>query len=133
VVLPFLCEGVFPSAQGRPRWPWAPAQVPGPLRGDADSQPRVGSWDTVGFREYAEANREVAQLEERRLGYVAVTRAKELVVASAHWWGRTQTRPRGPSTLWRQLSAYVARPPMPMADQPPEGAANPMVAERPAV
>jgi DNA helicase II / ATP-dependent DNA helicase PcrA len=132
VVLPFVCEGVFPSAQGRPRWPWVPSEVPGPLRGDADALPRVGSWDTVGFREYGEACREVALLEEQRLGYVAVTRAKEVLVASAHWWGRIQTRPRGPSALWRQLSAHVERPPVPMADPPAEGVSNPVVANRPA-
>lgn len=132
VVLPFVAEGVFPSQQGRARWPWSPAQVPGPLRGDAESQPKVGAWDTVGFREYGEACREVALLEERRLGYVAVTRAKELVVASAHWWGRTQTRPRGPSTLWRQVSAHLPAPPVPFADPPEEGASNPLVTDRPA-
>jgi DNA helicase II / ATP-dependent DNA helicase PcrA len=132
VVLPFVSEGVFPSSQGRPRWPWVPSELPGTLRGDADALPRVGSWDTVGFREYAEANRETALLEERRLGYVAVTRAKELVVASAHWWGRIQIRPRGPSALWRQLSAHLPAPPVPFADPPEEGAANPLVADRPA-
>ncbi len=132
VALPFLCEGVFPSSQGRPRWPWVPSEVPGPLRGDAESQPKVRSWDTVGFRAYAEESREVALLEERRLGYVGVTRAKEMLIGSAHWWGRIQTRPRGPSPLWRQIAAHVERPPVPMADPPAEGAANPMVAGRPA-
>jgi DNA helicase II / ATP-dependent DNA helicase PcrA len=132
VVLPFVCDGVFPAAQGRPRWPWVPSEVPGPLRGDADALPRVGSWDTVGFREYGEACREVALLEERRLGYVGVTRAKDMLIASAHWWGRIQTRPRGPSALWRQLAAHVERPPVPMADPPAEGVRNPLVANRPA-
>jgi DNA helicase-2/ATP-dependent DNA helicase PcrA len=132
VVLPFLCEGVFPSSQGRPRWPWVPSEVPGPLRGDAESVPRVRSWDTVGFRTYAEESREVASLEERRLGYVGVTRAKEMLIGSAHWWGRIQTRPRGPSPLWRQIAAHVEQPPVPMADPPAEGAVNPVVAGRPA-
>jgi len=132
VVLPFLCDGVFPSSQGRPRWPWVPSEVPGPLRGDAESLPRVQSWDTVGFRAYAEDSREVGLLEEQRLGYVAVTRAKEVLIGTAHWWGRIQTRPRGPSFLWRQIAAQVERPPVPMADPPAEGVANPIVANRPA-
>jgi DNA helicase-2/ATP-dependent DNA helicase PcrA len=133
VVVPFLAEGVFPSAQGRPRWPWVPSEVPGPLRGDADALPTLRSWDTVGFRSYAEASREVALREEQRLGYVAVTRAKEVLVASAHWWGRTQTRPRGPSSLWRQLSARATEPVEPEVDPPAVGATNPILADRRAV
>jgi ATP-dependent DNA helicase UvrD/PcrA len=133
VVVPFLAEGVFPSAQGRPRWPWVPSEVPGPLRGDADALPTLRSWDTVGFRSYAEACREVALREEQRLGYVAVTRAKEVLIASAHWWGRTQTRPRGPSSLWRQLSGHATEPIEPEVDPPAEGSTNPVLANRPAL
>jgi DNA helicase II / ATP-dependent DNA helicase PcrA len=133
VVLPFLAEGVFPSSQGRPRWPWVASEVPGPLRGDAGSLPSLSSWDTVGFRAYAEANRAAALLEEQRLGYVAATRAKEVLIASAHWWGRIQTRPRGPSSLWQQLAAHATEPIAPEVDPPAEGAGNPVLGNRQAV
>ncbi|MGH3484098.1 MAG: UvrD-helicase domain-containing protein [Nocardioidaceae bacterium] len=133
VVVPFLADGVFPSSQGRPRWPWVPSEVPGPLRGDAGSLPSLASWDTVGFRAYAEANRAAALLEEQRLGYVAITRAKEVLVASAHWWGRTQTRPRGPSSLWRQLADHATDPIEPEVEPPADGAANPVLVNHTAV
>ena len=54
-------------------------------------------------------------MEERRLGYVAYTRAEERLVLSGHWWGRTQIKPRGPSEFLLEtrdwlVDAAVTRP-----------------------
>jgi DNA helicase-2/ATP-dependent DNA helicase PcrA len=130
VLVPFMSAGVFPTAQARPRWQWSAKDVPWPLRGDRDGLPSLSDWTTAGMRDYAAACRAHAELEERRLAYVAVTRAKELLVASGHWWGRTQVRPRGPSVYLSELLEQVD-PALDAApwwgDAPEEGASNPAV------
>jgi len=126
VVLPFLSTNVFPSAVHRPRWERTADVVPAPLRGDADALPVLASWTRSGLRAYrSECDRE-QELEERRLAYVAITRAKEVVVASGHWWGRTQKRVRGPSPFLTELRGHGvdtgwAAAPEPDADNPLAG------------
>ena len=105
VFLPMLAEGVFPSGRGRARWVSAAKELPGPLRGDAATLPSVPAWSGPGLDAFQAQARECELREERRLGYVALTRARRLLVASGHWWGPTQTRPRGPSDYLRQLAA----------------------------
>ena len=105
VFLPMVAEGVFPSGRGRARWVSSAKELPGPLRGDAATLPSVPAWSGKGLDAFREQARECELREERRLGYVALTRARRLLVASGHWWGPTQTRPRGPSDYLRQLAA----------------------------
>ncbi len=130
VLLPFLSAGVFPSTTSRPRWQWSAQDVPWPLRGDHRGLPVLTEWSTQGIGEYADRCREHAELEERRLIYVAVTRAKELLVASGHWWGRTQVRPRGPSPylleLLDSLDTQTEAAPW-WAEQPDDGSRNPVL------
>ncbi len=97
VVLPSLTRGVFPSTQGLPRWTRRADALPYPLRGDRISLPVMGEWSSQGVDEFTADCRAHEEQEERRLGYVAVTRAERLVIASGSWWGPTQTRRRGPS------------------------------------
>jgi DNA helicase-2/ATP-dependent DNA helicase PcrA len=69
-------------------------------------------------------------LEELRLGYVACTRPRRRLVASAHWWGPTQKKRRGPSTYLLALRSFCdARglPVGPWADAPADDAANPQL------
>ena len=136
VLIPFLSEGVFPSIKGRPRWEWSAKDVPWPLRGDRHGLPALRDWTSSDVDDYAAACRQHAELEERRLVYVAATRAKELLVASAHWWGRTQVRPRGPSSYLTELAGHVDL----TADAAPwftavpdDGASNPAIDRVPAV
>ncbi len=133
VVLPFLSHGVFPSTTARSRWERTPHAVPVPLRGDADALPRLASWDRAARDAYVEAQRQHQQREERRLAYVAVTRAKELVVASGHWWGRTQQKPRGPSEHLDTLRTHAPESDTDWSDAPVEGARNPVLESRPAI
>ncbi len=98
VVLPDLSAGVFPGSKGRPKFTTAASTLPTELRGDAADFPPVPvRWSTASLQEYESGIRDLDRLEELRLAYVAVTRAKELLVASGHWWGPSQVRPRGPS------------------------------------
>ncbi len=137
VLVPFVSRGAFPSARGRPRWTTVSSQVPWPLRGDAAALPEVTRWTTAGLEAYVDGCREADVLEERRLVYVAVTRAARDVVLSGHWWGRTQERPRGPSPFLTEAHEHLeagASADEPWHDEPPEpDAANPLVVGRPPV
>ena len=105
VFVPMLVERVFPSGRGRPRWPSSPAELPWPLRGDAATLPDVQEWSPKGLAAFRAEARAQDLLEERRVGYVAFTRARHQLVASGHWWGPSQVKPRGPSEYLRALAA----------------------------
>jgi len=71
---------------------------------------------------------ELALMEERRLAYVAYTRAAERLVLSGHWWGRTQQKPLGPSEFLLRTQQWLADrgdEPTVWADRPADGATNP--------
>lgn len=90
VVVPGLCEDVFPSGQGRPLWTSAARALPHQLRGDCDDlppDPELSRKEVVGFRKLC---RDDDLEEERRLAYVAVTRARHRLLASGYHWGLTQ-------------------------------------------
>jgi DNA helicase II / ATP-dependent DNA helicase PcrA len=97
VVLPSLTSGVFPSKKGRSRWPSSRSTLPYPLRGDASALPVLGGLAPADFKAFAADCRTHDEREERRLAYVAITRAERLLIASASWWGPSQKEPRGPS------------------------------------
>jgi DNA helicase II / ATP-dependent DNA helicase PcrA len=104
VVLPDLSSGVFPGSKGRPRFTKAASTLPTELRGDAaDFPPTPSDWSTKSLDEYEDGVKELDRLEELRLAYVAVTRAKRLLVASGHWWGPSQVKPRGPSPYLEEV------------------------------
>jgi DNA helicase-2/ATP-dependent DNA helicase PcrA len=133
VFLPVLVSSVFPSSRGRARWISAPQELPWPLRGDQDSLPRIREWSKRGVADFTSAAREHDLLEERRLGYVGLTRPRRRLVASGHWWGPTQVRPRGPSAYLEELADGVrARGLQPhvWAAAPDAGAGNPAVKGR---
>ncbi|MET0931254.1 MAG: 3'-5' exonuclease, partial [Aeromicrobium sp.] len=99
VFVPFLSAKVFPGGKGRNRWFSSPSVLPVPLRGDADNVPDLDDYTAAAEKVFGEANKEDALMEERRLGYVAYTRAKHDLHLSGHWWGRTQIGARGPSSF----------------------------------
>jgi DNA helicase-2/ATP-dependent DNA helicase PcrA len=91
----------------RDRWTSSPAVLPGPLRGDADDQPDLAALSKGGISAYDEDCRVHLEREERRLGYVAFTRARRLLIGSGHWWGPTQKKKRGPSPFLGELKAHA--------------------------
>jgi DNA helicase-2/ATP-dependent DNA helicase PcrA len=134
VAVPGLTAGVFPDrdAASSSGWATSPATLPYPLRGDGADLPVLDvatPRDQKGLddarKDFVEACRERGQREERRLAYVAVTRARRRLLCSGYWWD-TATRPRGPSTFL----AEIARVRLVQVDEwtpvPPDGAANPM-------
>ena len=64
-------------------------------------------------------------LDERRLAYVAITRAKHTVIASSSWWGLSQKKPRGASEFLKALREQATSVGA-WLDAPEEGATNPM-------
>lgn len=103
-----LNHGVFPSAKSD-RWTSGDKALPWELRGDAKDLPQ---WDTdqPALKEILEAesifkdrveDHHVA--EERRLAYVAVTRAKSLLICSSSIWTATRTKPTEPSQFFTAL------------------------------
>ncbi|WP_030379332.1 MULTISPECIES: ATP-dependent helicase [unclassified Streptomyces] len=108
VAVPGLVTGTFPSTQGREKWTAQGKVLPHPLRGDADTLPEVGSWDSRGLRAFHEAMKEHQHTEELRLGYVTFTRPRSLLLGSGHWWGPSQKKPRGPSDFLTALYEHCA-------------------------
>lgn len=99
VVVPFLSQSVFPSTKARSKWTTNMRELPHPLRGDRDSLPSFVGFGTKAHKNFGDGMRDANADEERRLGYVAVTRPTRLLLASGHWWGPTQSKKRGPSEL----------------------------------
>ena len=138
VVIPGMCQAVFPSGRGRDRWPASAAVVPWALHPDApahlaafpdrDSEPRAKD-----HREFVARSSDAELLEERRLAYVALTRAEHSLTVSGHWWGPSQQRPRGPGPFLQEIrdwcdehGGHVAV----WAPEPPDGATNPAMDAR---
>jgi DNA helicase-2/ATP-dependent DNA helicase PcrA len=108
VAVPDISRTVFPDTQPGDRWTTAPEVLPTPLRGDAADLPGFEvTDDRAAFDRFADACREQAEQEERRLAYVAVTRARTTLIASGHWWGPAQKKPRGPSPFLLELAAHA--------------------------
>lgn len=128
VFVPLVSDGVFPSGRGRSSWLTNGSVLPYPLRGDAGSLAPLAEWTPAAGKEF-DARRKADSLgEELRLGYVAYTRAKQRVVVSGHWWGRTQKKPRGPSDFLVRTRDHLAGlgvEPLVWADPPPDDETNP--------
>ncbi|WP_042411094.1 ATP-dependent DNA helicase [Streptacidiphilus carbonis] len=106
VAVPGLVKGVFPGEKGRERWTSRAEALPHELRGDGATLPGTPPWTAAGMKAFAAEMKEHAATEELRLGYVAFTRPRDLLLASGHWWGPTQKRRRGPSPFLEQLRDY---------------------------
>ncbi|HUZ51814.1 MAG TPA: ATP-dependent DNA helicase [Streptosporangiaceae bacterium] len=136
VVVPGLSGGTraqnFPA---RPRlstrWTDNPRLLPFWLRGDQADLPALAGLDPDSLAAFSRACTDRNTAEERRLAYVAVTRAAYWLACTGYWWG-TGKSPLGPSPFLDEVAAscqegagLVAQ----WADQPEDGAENPALAE----
>ncbi len=90
-------------------------QLPDFFRKDRDALPRL-VWDATeppdrktidkAMSAYSDAMRDYLEAEERRLAYVAVTRARSDLLLSGSWWA-TQTKSRKPSDYLTTVMAAV--------------------------
>ncbi|MBB5133872.1 DNA helicase-2/ATP-dependent DNA helicase PcrA [Thermocatellispora tengchongensis] len=119
---------VFPARPvTSPRWTENPRKLPYPLRGDARDLPRLGGLTKEELAAFDEECRERDLMEERRLAYVAVTRAHYLLIASGYRWG-SAAKPLEPSDFLLEIRETCGRVAH-WAPDPEEGAANPLLAE----
>ena len=133
VAVPGLTADVFPDQQSTRTSGWASsaATLPYPLRGDGSDLPVLELTGTdqkavdTARKDFVEACKERAVREERRLAYVAATRARRLLLASGYWWDAA-VRPRGPSPFLTEIAAVRGVRVDRWADPPPDGATNPM-------
>ena len=134
VAVPGLTVDVFPDLLSTRGSGWASSAptLPYPLRGDGSDLPVfdvITPRDQKGLddarKDFVEACKERAVREERRLAYVAATRARHLLLASGYWWD-TAVRPRGPSTFLTELAAVRGVQVDHWADPPADGATNPL-------
>jgi DNA helicase-2/ATP-dependent DNA helicase PcrA len=116
VAVPGLVDGVFPTLAESPNggradsgWLSGPGALPYALRGDAADLPSF-RWDLAADTkdliarrdEFRAACGEHVLAEERRLAYVAFTRARQELLLTAHWWG-TGSKPRRVSPFLGEL------------------------------
>lgn len=133
VAAPGLVKGQFPSSKGQASWLTRAGVLPHPLRGDAATLPSLAGWTAKDRTRYDTALTDHQSTEELRLGYVTFTRPRSLLLASGHWWGPTQKKPRGPSDFLAAVRAHVETDPAHgevelWAEPPGEGEENPALA-----
>ncbi|MDD9205822.1 3'-5' exonuclease, partial [Georgenia sp. 10Sc9-8] len=147
VAVPGLVESQFPSYDGTPApdgsvnaagWLTSLRELPYPLRGDAESLPRL---DLSSCVTHADVRDACVQLradggthrvaEERRLAYVAMTRARHTLLLSGSWFRGGKT-PLPPSRFLREPWAAGQVQDAgedAWAPEPEDGAANPALTE----
>ncbi|MFP5282590.1 MAG: ATP-dependent helicase, partial [Actinomycetes bacterium] len=129
VFLPALVKGVFPSERVTDNWVTSPAALPADLRGDAAAVPQLSDATPAGMAAYKRELAAEQQLAEDRLAYVAVTRARRLLVGSGHWWRADLVRPRQTSAYLQALLAEAERQGQVVCSAPPPAGENPLVTE----
>ncbi len=110
VAVPGLVKDGFPSGKGRERWTSTKRVLPHRLRGDAATLPDLEKYAPKEMTLFKKEMAEHSKTEELRLGYVAFTRPRSLLLASGHWWGPSQRRRRGPSAFLQELREHCERP-----------------------
>ncbi|MFD3332485.1 UvrD-helicase domain-containing protein [Streptomyces sp. NPDC058700] len=132
VAVPGLVAGQFPSARARESWTSQPQVLPHDLRGDAATLPRIDTWNAKALTAFKNEMRDHQHTEELRLGYVTFTRPRSLLLGSAHWWGPSQKKPRGPSDFLQSLHDHCAAGHGDIevwAEEPEKDAQNPTLEE----
>ena len=136
VVVPGLAAGekarVFPARpMASTRWTENPRLLPFGLRGDARDLPGLPDLTARSLAAFSDACAARELAEERRLAYVAVTRAAFWVACTGYWWG-DGVSPLGPSLFLEEVRAACeagAGTVAQWAPPPADDATNPALAE----
>jgi DNA helicase-2/ATP-dependent DNA helicase PcrA len=119
VAVPHLSGRVFPSTTSMRTWLTDAADLPPLLRGDratlgahgvpvldtSDVNDRKALSDKIYAHKRSLDQRRID--EERRLLYVALTRAEDTLLLSGHHWGASEGKPRGPSEFLCELRNII--------------------------
>ena len=121
VAVPHLSGRVFPSTASTRTWLTDAGDLPPLLRGDrataselgvpvldtSDVNDRKGLSDKIFDHKRSLEQRRID--EERRLLYVALTRAEDTLLLSGHHWGASEAKPRGPSDFLCELKDIIEK------------------------
>lgn len=129
VAIPRLVDDELPGATRDSKGWISRGELPYVFRGDQATLP-VFDWRQAGtrkeavgaFEDFTEKVRAHRLAEERRLMYVAVTRARHHLLLSGSFWAHQQ-KPRSPSVFVKELAdagLVDALPSAPQSDTPPE-------------
>jgi DNA helicase-2/ATP-dependent DNA helicase PcrA len=136
VAVPHLVDGVFPAAKKSSSWLRTVTELPVTLRGDRADLPDLALPAAADQKELAgtvadhEAAVDTRRLtEERRLMYVALTRAEQTLLVSGHHWGEAGSAPRSPSQFLLEIRDVEQCVIDQWAAAPAEGEANPLDTE----
>ena len=129
VFLPAMMKGVFPSDRVTDNWVMNPAVLPADLRGDAESIPQLAETTYAAMVDYKQQLSRQQLLAEDRLAYVAVTRAKRLLVGTGHSWRSDLSNARAASSYLQAIVEEAVRHNQLLAEAAPPGLDNPLVAE----
>ena len=124
-----VCEEKFPNTTSRPSWATSPKVLPAPLRGDHEDLPQLRAHDVAGFAAFKAERAAHQEQEERRLGYVALTRARHRMWVSSYVWTEGRQGPLGPSpyqAVVRDVIAGHGVEPEKWIDRPEKGTPNPL-------
>ena len=135
VAVPGLADGNFPSDQSGENWLKNKGVLPFPLRADSNRLPRfdvtkVSTTQEVGKKveAFAELCNKRKDDEERRLAYVAFTRAKHHLLLTTSWW-RDGQEAKAPSQYLALAFDHIERNGGGFAgsfdDMPADGEKNP--------
>jgi DNA helicase II / ATP-dependent DNA helicase PcrA len=119
VAVPHLSGRVFPSTALTRTWLTDAGELPPLLRGDRAtvSEHGVPVLDTSDVNDRKRLSDKISKHkrrleqrrvdEERRLLYVALTRAEDTLLLSGHHWGASEAKPRGPSDFLCELKDII--------------------------
>jgi DNA helicase-2/ATP-dependent DNA helicase PcrA len=144
VAVPGMTGDQFPAkSDTSDSWVKDPGAIPADLRlTDREELPRLrmpvpGSGDQAVVKaaldEYVDDWKDFGRDEEIRLGYVAVTRARHLLLCSGSWWrdGKTMCGPSSLLTTVRAACEAGAGDVVHWAERPADDATNPALEEWP--
>ena len=133
VFVPGLAVGersrVFPAKPRlSTRWTDNARLIPFSLRGDAGDLPELRGLDASSREAFTDACAARDLAEERRLMYVATTRAAFWLGCSGYWWGEGGSSRLGPSSFLAEVRGSGAARTSVWADEPEADAENPLLA-----
>ncbi|HVV74939.1 MAG TPA: ATP-dependent DNA helicase [Mycobacteriales bacterium] len=130
VAVPGLVDQVFPTRLSRSSWVTGAAVLPFACRGDSEDLPVLRAYETTADEKaFKEECKSDSDDEERRLAYVAFTRARHRLWLSAYTWIATRKDPCATSVFLTEV-AELGEPTVSVdvwCEMPEDATANPIV------